>query len=111
MFSKIQVHVEVEYRADYGTSVANYTYKTATLVLEHNHPSSNAVRALVDVTLQLATLKSTDTRVGEWVHVIGYVQAQSQEASRDNKIVPIQAIILWPTGPFQLHTYEKTLDD
>jgi hypothetical protein len=68
----------------------------------------------VDVKLLLNNLKPSETDVGEWVNVIGYVM--SPQMSIKNPVtgvwpaVSVQAIVLWPSGPLKLHKYEKCLD-
>lgn len=75
----------------------------------------------------LETLKSTDTSVGEWVNVIGYVtdpEARSGDcelktASKNGNgpstdspmMVHVQAVMLWSAGAIRLGEYEKTLSE
>jgi hypothetical protein len=89
--------------------------KTAILTLEHNHPAGNKLRALIDVRLLLNTMKSNETRIGEWLNVIGYVMAS--ETVRTNgphrntqEAIPVQAIVLWSAGPLKLDGYQRSLD-
>jgi hypothetical protein len=92
-------------------SVTNYSTKTALLTLEHNHPSGNSLKALVDVNLLLNTLKSEETRIGAWVNVIGYIERKKQNVSTTNEgELRIQALVLWSSGPFNLDNYERSLD-
>jgi hypothetical protein len=95
-------------------SVTNYSTKTAILTLEHNHPPGNKLKALVDITLLVNTLKSSETRIGEWVNVIGYTQVPQQRRANytnsDELHVQVQAIVLWPSGPLKLDGYERSLD-
>ena len=91
-------------------SVTGYSTKTATLTLEHNHPPGYALKALVDVNLLLNTLKSSDTSIGEWVNVIGYV-ASPRPSNSVQKNVPVQALVLWSSGPLKLDRYEKSMVD
>lgn len=79
------------------------------MTLEHNHPPGNMLKAFVDVRLLLNTLKSTDTRVGEWVNVMGYI-TMTGSAPPTNHTIPIQAIVLWASGPLKLDVYERSLD-
>jgi hypothetical protein len=59
----------------------------------------------------ISTLKPDDTRIGEWVNVIGYIQAPRQNlASHVNLRTQVQAIVLWSSGPLKLDGYEKSLD-
>lgn len=94
--------------------MTNYSTKTAILTLEHNHPQGNLVKALVDVKLLASTLKSNETRVGEWVNAIGYVVAQQSNGAEKTSVlqptVLIQAIVLWSCGPLKLDGYERSLD-
>ena len=92
-------------------SVTNYSIKTALLTLEHNHPSGNSFKALVDVNLLLNTLKSEETRIGTWVNVIGYIERKTQNVSTtDEGELRIQALVLWSSGTFDLDRYERSLD-
>lgn len=79
------------------------------MTLEHNHPPGNKLQAMVDVQLLLDTLKSSDTRVGEWVNVIGYVGSVEASVSSEHR-VPVQALVLWTSGPLKLDGYEACLD-
>ena len=49
-------------------------------MLEHARPTTTASQtsfaAVVDVNLLLATLQTTDTQVGEWVNVVGYIEGK-----------------------------------
>lgn len=77
--------------------------------------------ALVDVNLLLSTLKPTDIQIGEWVNVIGYVEARSTEmkegkgcrkAKQDDKVgIRVQAILLWSAGGVKLAEYEKAVEE
>jgi Telomere capping, CST complex subunit len=93
-------------------SVTNYSTKTALLTLEHNYPPGTSLKALVDVSLILNSLKSFETRIGEWVNVLGYVErAKKQHASSsDGGHVKVQALVLWSSGPLNLQAYEESLD-
>lgn len=95
-------------------SVTNYSTKTAILTLEHNHPPRNELKALVDIELVLGSIKSQESRIGEWVNVIGYIGATTQSTSaQSNGVkteVPVQALLLWSTGPLKLDRYEESLE-
>lgn len=85
-------------------------------MLEHNHPAGTSVSALVDVNLVLETLNTDQTRVGEWVNVIGYVTsavspAETKSADPRGAKVHIQAVLLWSTGPLDVQQYQNILDD
>lgn len=93
-------------------SVTSYTISTATLTLGHSFLQGTNVSALVDVKLLLETLKSEQTRVGEWVNVIGYVtpepaRRKSKRADNEAAKVHIQALMLWPAGPLDVQRYDK----
>lgn len=93
------------------SSVTNYSKNAALLTLEHNHPSGNSSKALVDVNLLLNTLKSHETQIGEWVNVIGYIERKKQSTlGSDDWQVQVQALVLWLSGPFNLDGYEGSLD-
>lgn len=92
-------------------SVTKYTTKTATLTLEHNHPVGNLLQAHVDVALLVATMKSNESQIGEWLNVMGYVMnPPSKETGQGRPAVYIQAIMLWSAGSFNLKAYEMSLD-
>ncbi len=93
-------------------SVTSYSTNAAILTLEHNHPVGNTLKALVDVNLLVDTMKSNETRVGEWLNVMGYTKPESiSTRSKDNQPgVTIQAIALWSAGPLNLKGYERSLD-
>jgi hypothetical protein len=86
--------------------------KTATLTLEHNHPPGETLKALVNIDLVLSTVKSHETRIGEWVNVMGYIQADStsKTPAANDSGVHIQALVLWSTDSFDLQNYERSLD-
>ena len=69
----------------------------------------------MDVNLLLGTLHSTDTRVGEWVNVMGYITVPSSKQDRtceDKQAnISVQAIVLWSAGSVKLDEYEKFLVD
>ncbi|QGI64408.1 hypothetical protein CEK26_008362 [Fusarium fujikuroi] len=71
--------------------------------------------AVVDVSLLLESLTAEQTRVGEFVNVIGYITEQKmtrdkKQPYQESKQVCVQAIVLWSTGPMDLQKYEKLLD-
>lgn len=86
--------------------------KTARLLLEHNYPPGNTLKATVDVRLLLNTIKSGETQIGEWVNVIGYVEKDQLEkhTKTDSPCVHVQALVLWSTGPLKLQAYERSVD-
>jgi hypothetical protein len=80
------------------------------------------VVALVDVTLLLSTLTVTDTQVGEWVNVVGYVTATGDTGARGGKggerrhedgrvEIPMQAILWWSAGSVRIGEYERVLTE
>jgi hypothetical protein len=66
------------------------------------------------VSLLASTLKSDETQIGEWVNVIGYIQAPRQKLGEHSNAIQlrtdIQAIVLWSAGPLKLDGYEKSLE-
>lgn len=85
------------------------------LTLEHKYPPGSDRQALVDVRLLLETLDSTDTRIGEWVNIIGYVATASPTANRGivslKNATSVQAIVFWSAGSIKLEEYEKGLNN
>lgn len=75
----------------------------------------------MDVNLLLSTLKSTDTQVGEWVNVIGYIAELAALDSRTERkarvevlrreTVCVQAVMLWSAGAIKLGEYERVLQE
>ncbi|MCJ1362796.1 hypothetical protein MMC16_001902 [Acarospora aff. strigata] len=104
-------------------SLAKYTVATAILTLHHNFPTlpAGSPTAAVDVNLLLSTLKSTDTQVGEWVNILGYVTSPPIYNSRTDRkpsskaskraTVFVQAVMLWSAGSIHLGEYERTLKE
>jgi hypothetical protein len=92
----------------------NYSTKTAILTLEHNHPPGNDLKAFVNIGLVLGGIKSHETRIGEWVNVMGYIEPRKQSrAAQSNGVksgVSVQAILLWSAGPLKLDLYEVSLE-
>jgi len=88
------------------------------LTLEHNYPQGSHHKALVDVNLLLSTLKSNDTRIGEWVNILGYITPTPPETqniiigsitSGEPRLSMVQAILLWSAGSVRLQEYERSL--
>jgi hypothetical protein len=100
---------------EHTDSVIKYDISSAVLTLEHRYPPGSDQRALVNVRLLLETLKSTDTRLGEWVNVIGYVTEPFSPGHSSVDVLKnttsVQAIILWSAGSVKLEEYEKTLNE
>lgn len=75
--------------------------------------------ARVDMSLLLATMKATDTQVGEWVNVMGYVTHEGsnpiRQKGRNIRVgngevrVNVQAIMCWSAGSVKLRVYEQAL--
>ncbi|KAL2190921.1 hypothetical protein L209DRAFT_760719 [Thermothelomyces heterothallicus CBS 203.75] len=96
--------------------VTSYIPASGVLALEHRLPEeARSVHALVDVNLVLESLGPEQTRVGEWVNVIGYITDIAPLADRGNEsapgtqIVHAQAVLLWSAGPFDIRRYEASL--
>ncbi|QSZ31703.1 hypothetical protein DSL72_001270 [Monilinia vaccinii-corymbosi] len=93
--------------------VTSYDKKSAILTLEHNFPVGNGIRASVNVQLLLNVLKSHETRIGEWVNILGYiVDLDGQQDTKDRlpgTEISIRAIVLWSAGAIQLDAYERSL--
>ncbi|KAI4121820.1 MAG: hypothetical protein LQ338_006152 [Usnochroma carphineum] len=103
--------------------VTAYSTLTGVLTLQHAYPSvpgKSCPAAGVDVNLLHSTLKSTDTQVGEWVNVIGYVQdfeggsggngGGKGKRGRGEKVGRVQAVMLWSADGVKLGEYEKTVE-
>ena len=67
----------------------------------------------MDINLLLETLKSSTTRIGEWVNVIGYITKQECKQGNDTTKAlydtSLQAIVYWSAGALNLDEYEKTV--
>ena len=99
-------------------SVTLYTIATGVLSLVHTARGQaiNDIVAEVDLDLLLSTVKSTDTQIGEWINVIGYVEDADgilgiSRAGRKTTIVKVRAIMLWSAGAIRLRQYELALHD
>lgn len=115
-----------------STSVSSYSIASATLTLVHPRPEPrnkyreneasqgpspddrSPVRALVNVDLVLARLGSEQTRVGEWVNVLGYITSVPSVGSKPadgpkSPTVSIQALLLWSAGPVDVQRYEASV--
>ncbi|KAI1439174.1 CST complex subunit Ten1 [Xylaria sp. CBS 124048] len=101
------------------SGVIGYSTRTGQVILKHGFPKGNSdVEAVVDVKLLLGTLKSEQTDIGQWVHVIGYLTFIRPAIATDprngpgKKAVPcvdVQAILLWTARDLDLGAYEKSL--
>ncbi len=100
---------------DHNPSVTKYHIGTGFLIVEHTNPQGVTDKILVDVNLLLETLKSTDTRVGEWVNVMGYMTSLPGDhtvlSGFPGTVTTVQAIVLWSAGSVKLDDYEKILVD
>lgn len=67
---------------------------------------------MVDVNLLLETLGHEQTRVGEWVNIVGYVTAKRRKSKPcpGGLSVYVQGLVVWSTGPLDVQRYEKTFD-
>ena len=74
--------------------------------------------ALVDVSLLLEGLKITDTQVGAWVNVIGYIgsvlperggRGTGNRREESTAEVKVQAIMVWYAGAIATDEYESAL--
>lgn len=97
-------------------SVISYIPASGILALEHRlSGETRSVHALVDVNLVLESLGPKQTRVGEWVNVIGYITDIAPLSDSGNKsiqaaqVVHTQAILLWSAGPCEIGRYETSL--
>ncbi|KAM5352418.1 hypothetical protein ACJ41O_005141 [Fusarium nematophilum] len=95
--------------------VTSYSTSSGCLLLGHPYPKDADVTVLVDVSLLLETITSEQTRVGEYLNVIGYITAKKvlrglDAPDRETSQVSVQALVVWSTGPLALHRYEKILD-
>lgn len=93
-------------------SVSRYNVKEACLLLQHDHPHGNSITASVDVTLVLQTLGVDQTRVGEWLNVVGYVHLKPDEQNlrSDPKVITVQALLVWSAGFLNVQAYERSID-
>lgn len=85
------------------------------LSLEHRLQNGTcSVLALVDVNLVLESLGADQTRVGEWVNVIGYITTAApitdiKGLNHGRQRVHAQAILLWLAGPLDVGRYEASV--
>ncbi|KAI1501921.1 CST complex subunit Ten1 [Biscogniauxia marginata] len=96
--------------------VTAYATNLAHISLEHNYPRGSTVKAMVDVKLLLQSLKSEQTDIGQWIHVIGYVTSirhtpgkttASNARRRGATCVSVQALVLWTAEDLDISTYEQ----
>jgi len=95
--------------------VTRYNTSSGFLTVANSRPDGATDKVLVDVNLLLETLKSTDTRVGEWVNVMGYIMMPPEDRNVltgcHGTVTAVQAIVLWSAGSVKLEDYEKILID
>lgn len=74
--------------------------------------------AAVDVNLLLSNIKATDTQIGEWVNVIGYVDPSNRERTqkgsrlkdmRSSNVTRVQAMMMWSAGAIKIEEYERAV--
>lgn len=90
------------------------------MTLQYSGGRDANVRALVDVHLVLAKLEAEQTRIGEWVNVLGYVTSRPLSPAgklvmHEGPSVHVQALLLWSAGPLDVQQYhisaEALLDE
>ncbi|KAJ3577109.1 hypothetical protein NPX13_g3458 [Xylaria arbuscula] len=87
-------------------------WKNVPLTLRHQCPKEDGdVEALVDVNLLLKSLKSEQTDVGQWVHVIGYITFLDRVSSnrKTTARVGVQALVFWVAQDLDLSAYERSM--
>ncbi|KAK0668858.1 CST complex subunit Ten1 [Cercophora samala] len=91
--------------------VTSYSTESGVLTLQYKGSEDRQLTfASVDVNLVLQSLKAEQTRIGEWVNVIGYVTSTDSKRLRDtNSVVEVQATLLWSAGPLNLQKYEASV--
>lgn len=87
---------------------------SGTLRLEHRSSPNANVSALVDVQLILERLGAEQTRIGEWVNVIGYISltpsaSPGEGLNAEESTVYIQALLLWSAGPLDIQQYQLSV--
>lgn len=56
-------------------------------------------------------MKLNETRIGEWVNIIGYKKAATKsQVGEVVGTIQVQAIVIWSSGPLKLDGYERSLD-
>ncbi|KAK4449185.1 CST complex subunit Ten1 [Podospora aff. communis PSN243] len=109
---------EVREKVRFLGCVTSYSTASATLRLEHQYPADRpSVCALVNVDLVLERLGQQQTRIGEWVNVIGYITSIHPSTDRrkpqghGDPMVRVQALIIWSAGSLDVQRYETSVDD
>ncbi|KAI0528176.1 CST complex subunit Ten1 [Xylaria bambusicola] len=92
--------------------VTEYSTRFGQITLKHHCPKEDGdIEALVDVNLLLKSLKSEQTDLGQWIHVIGYITFLNRTSS-SNKTTPrvgVQALVVWIAQDLDLGVYEKSM--
>ena len=99
--------------------------------MKHNFPpSAMQVTAHTNIDHVLDSIERTDTEVGAWVNVIGYLTSppagsggggrgkrkkimmkqSKRESQSQERDVYVNAIVLYSTGPLKLDIYERSLE-
>lgn len=96
--------------------VISYTSDSGTLKLEHKYPKDGpSVCVLVNVDHVLPRLGPQETRVGEWMNIIGYITSIRPSTGRrkppehGGPMVHVQALIAWSAGSLDVQQYETRL--
>lgn len=108
--------------------VKKYHSKTGFLTLQHAYPPppSPCSTAVVDINLLLESLKNTDTRLGEWLNVVGYIEPALERSesvgsngrgsdrsvrveNQNGTTARVQAVMMWSASSVKLAEYERTL--
>lgn len=76
--------------------------------MEHNFPKGNWRKVIVDVRLLVNSMTYTDTRVGEWLNIMGYIQELGKD-SVEGQPSHVQALVLWSARSIKLDQYEQAL--
>lgn len=97
--------------ADRCDSVTNYSITTGLLTLEHDCPRGTRTKACVDVMLLRSTLHSTDTAIGEWVNVMGYVTKCPEHPEIIRQEIKSNMILINAKSPNPTAFSKKSLKD
>ncbi|KAL7622787.1 hypothetical protein AAE478_006466 [Parahypoxylon ruwenzoriense] len=94
--------------------VSGYSTQSATLTLQHEYPNGSKTKVGADVTLLLQNLRSEQTDIGQWVHVIGYITSIKQTSAKATTAshtasIRVQVLVLWIAEGLDISSYEKAL--
>ncbi|KAI1211576.1 CST complex subunit Ten1 [Annulohypoxylon truncatum] len=95
--------------------VTFYNTQTGWVTLEHNY-HGRIYTAYVDAKLILESLQHDHVDVGQWVHVVGYVNSaelmspHAPSEGRSRFTVRVQALVLWTAEDLDISAYEKTFE-